>query len=262
MKILQTFGIGKTPSQTTATFAAAKQRVTILDATNRQFLRTIVLSNDGVRVSRGTTSAGIAMADLFSALATLESALTWAPIITVQPVARYIPSGTGTAFAVTATSETDISYQWQKSTDSGATWGNQANTGVYTGATTATLTISDVASLGGNEYRCVVTNSSGSTNSTAGTLTTALVPSIGVTAPTATALNLTLAGPGTFTYQWQISSDGGSTWGNQANTGVYTGVTTVTLHISDSTGLNGKKYRVVISGTASFNSNVATLTVT
>lgn len=68
---------------------------------------------------------------------------------------------------------------------------------------------------------------------------------------------------GTLSYQWEVSSDGGSTWAN-ATGGVYSGDTTNTLAVTNSTGLNGYQYRVVISssGIASdITSGAATLTV-
>ncbi len=68
---------------------------------------------------------------------------------------------------------------------------------------------------------------------------------------------------GVLTYQWEVSSDGGSTWAN-ATGGVYSGDTTNTLAVTNSTGLNGYQYRVVIgsSGDASdITSSAATLTV-
>jgi len=72
-------------------------------------------------------------------------------------------------------------------------------------------------------------------------------------------------GAGSLTYQWQISNDAGATWSNLSNAGVYSGVALATLVISNTTGLNGKKYRV-ICGTSTANdnaiSNAVTLTVT
>lgn len=67
---------------------------------------------------------------------------------------------------------------------------------------------------------------------------------------------------GTMTYQWQESTDGGSTWGNIAAAGVYSDVTTDTLAISDNTGLDTYQYRVVISATGAddVTSDAATLT--
>ena len=52
---------------------------------------------------------------------------------------------------------------------------------------------------------------------------------------------------------------------NVANAGVYTGATTATLAISNSTGLNKNRYRVVAlnaAGTASVTSKGARLAVT
>jgi len=67
----------------------------------------------------------------------------------------------------------------------------------------------------------------------------------------------------TLSYQWEVSSDGGSTWAN-ATGGVYSGDTTATLAVTDSTGLNGYQYRVVIDSdatAANVTSNAVTLTV-
>ncbi len=66
-----------------------------------------------------------------------------------------------------------------------------------------------------------------------------------------------LAG-GTLTYQWQASTDGGTTWSN------VTGATASTLQFTGLTSADsGKKFRCVVSatGAASVTSNAATLTV-
>ena len=74
---------------------------------------------------------------------------------------------------------------------------------------------------------------------------------------TTTSLSITASGTAV-TYQWQVSSDGGTTWTNVS------GATSATLNL---TGLaasdNGKKYRVQLSGTctSSLTSDVATLAV-
>lgn len=69
---------------------------------------------------------------------------------------------------------------------------------------------------------------------------------------------------GTLTYRWQVSTDGGTTYSNLSNGGVYSGVTTTTLSISNSTGLDSYRYRIVVSSTGgapSATSSAATLTV-
>lgn len=65
----------------------------------------------------------------------------------------------------------------------------------------------------------------------------------------------------TLTYQWQL--DSGSGFANVTNGGVYSGSTTANVAISNSTGLTGNKYRVVVSatGATSVTSSNATLTV-
>ncbi len=84
-----------------------------------------------------------------------------------------------------------------------------------------------------------------------------------VTAPTGTTFVVVSSrtGTGSLTYAWQISNDAGATWSNLSNAGVYSGVATATLTISNSTGLNGKKYRV-ICGTSTANDNATSDAVT
>ncbi|GGD82557.1 hypothetical protein GCM10011514_53270 [Emticicia aquatilis] len=62
-------------------------------------------------------------------------------------------------------------------------------------------------------------------------------------------------------YQWQVSVNNGS-FTNLTNTSPYSGITSPTLNISNTTGLNGNQYRCVATNTqGSVNSNPATLTV-
>jgi len=72
------------------------------------------------------------------------------PAITVQPLPVTACAGTNANFAVTATG-TNLTYQWQVSTDNCATYTNIA------GATAATLTVANVTTaMNGNAYRVVV----------------------------------------------------------------------------------------------------------
>lgn len=95
-----------------------------------------------------------------------------APNITTQPVNRSITEGANTTFNVT--SSFTSAYQWQVSTDGGATFTNISDTGVYTGSATATLTITAAPySMNGYQYQCVLTGNSPCTtvNTTIRTLT-------------------------------------------------------------------------------------------
>jgi len=180
-----------------------------------------------------------------------------APSVTGNPTSQTLCSGTATTFTASATG-TSLTYQWRRNSS------NLSNTGVYTGATTATLSISDVAGLGGSTFDCVVsgTCSPSATSSTA-TLTVNSAPSVtgnpaSQTLCPAAATTFTVSATGTsLTYQWRKNSS------NLSNTGVYTGATTATLSISDVTGFGGSTFDCVVSGTCSpaATSSTATLTV-
>ena len=77
--------------------------------------------------------------------------------ITTQPVSKTICTDKVATFTVVAAGSGPFSYQWQVSTNSGNTWTNISNGGVYSGATTATLTITaPPVSMNGYLYRAVV----------------------------------------------------------------------------------------------------------
>ncbi len=66
----------------------------------------------------------------------------------------------------------------------------------------------------------------------------------------------------TSAYQWQVSTDNGANFNNLSNGGVYSGVTTNTLSISNVTlSMNNYQYRCIVSNSyGSVTSDVATLT--
>src|SRR5690606_28061913 len=91
------------------------------------------------------------------------------PVVTANPPNRFICSGGNTTFGISATGAT--AYQWQVNTGSGFT--NISNGGVYSEATTSTLTITGAtAAMAGYTYRCVAINGTEacSTKSNAATL--------------------------------------------------------------------------------------------
>lgn len=92
------------------------------------------------------------------------------PTITDQPDNLSVTEGDPAVFSVAATGTGTLTYQWQE--DDGGGFSNIANGGAYSGATTDELTIDPTTSgLDGYDYRCVVTDDDGSTNSAAATLT-------------------------------------------------------------------------------------------
>ena len=194
--------------------------------------------------------------------------------ISSQPSASTICAGAQTSFTVGATGTTP-GYVWQESINGGANWNNITNGGVYSGATTPTLTLTGVpAGMSTYQYRAVVSGAApcGSATSNAAVLTVNTAPVI-TTQPVVTTMlcvggstTLTVAANGTGVgYQWQVSTTGaGGPWTDITNGGVYSGASTGMLTLTGvTTAMSTYQYRAVASGTCApaANSNAAALTV-
>ncbi len=123
------------------------------------------------------------------------AAPTNAPFIVTQPTNRIVPAGAATDFILSATGPNPLRYQWQKNLT------NLTNGGHYSGCTNATLIISGADESDEAEYRCVVTNAYGISNSMTATLTVITLP----TTPTATAA--TGVTSSNFTANWNSAND-------------------------------------------------------
>ncbi len=179
--------------------------------------------------------------------------------IQTQPQSVTLCQGQNTTLSIAATA-TSLTYQWQVSTNGGTSFTN------ITGATAATLDLQAVTpAMNGNQYRVVLKgacNTAG-VNSAVITLTVNTLVSIS-TQPAATSVcipnntSFTVAAAGTgLTYQWQVSTNGGTSFTN------ITGATTATINLTGITlAMNGNLYRVVLTGTCNnLNSNAVMLTV-
>ncbi|MGO4913402.1 cadherin-like domain-containing protein, partial [Leeuwenhoekiella sp. W20_SRS_FM14] len=83
-----------------------------------------------------------------------------APVIDVQPADQSINEGENATFSVNATGAT-LNFQWQLSTDNGATFTDLANGGIYSGTTTSTLNLTAVPYSHDNyQYQVIVTDNS------------------------------------------------------------------------------------------------------
>lgn len=182
--------------------------------------------------------------------------VTVATVVTANPTNVTLCSGSNASFSTAATGNA-LGYQWQVSTDGGSTFNNVANTGVYSGATTATLSLTAVTNTYNNyRYRCVVSSACAALNSTAALLTVNTAPAIS-SSPAASVIcggqgtGFSLSATGTaITYQWQVSTDNGATYTNIGNTGNYSGTTTPSLGINPADTLqNGYQYRCIVNGT-------------
>ena len=181
------------------------------------------------------------------------------PTFTAQPTSTTVTAPNTATFTVIAIGTPTPTLQWQLSTNGGGTFAD------IPGATASSYTTpATVIGDSGKQYRAVATNSAGTVNSNAATLTVNQTPafttqptSVTVTAPATAAFNVVATGTPTPTLQWQLSTNGGGTWGNivGATTSSYTTPATV---IGDS----GNQYRAVATNSAgTVNSNAATLVV-
>ncbi len=175
------------------------------------------------------------------------------PTITAQPVGGTRCVGESMWFNVTATGAT--TYQWRKNgTD-------------IAGATMPNFTLTSVQPADAGDYDCVVGSLCGSTTSAIATLVVNSPPAItsgpsdrSVFAGDTATFSITATGSGLL-YQWQVSSDGGSSF-TDVTEGV--GATTPSYTTGETTPAdNGKKFRCVVSGPCppSVVSAAATLTV-
>lgn len=161
------------PTVNNYTFAFPVQRTTVLEANivNPNFLRTFMLSQDGLRITQGNTQVGYKLVDLLNTAIALYPALTWPPVFTTQPVNVSVSNNNATSFFVVASSEVTVNYQWYSTNDAGVNWNSLSDSGVYTNTNTNHINISNTYNLGNNWYRVLANSVAGNTNSGYGTIT-------------------------------------------------------------------------------------------
>lgn len=119
-----------------------------------------------VTVSDGTSTATTANATL-----TVTGGISATPpSITTQPASQNVDPGTSVTFTVGASGSPAPTYHWEKD---GVTL---TNSGTISGATSTTLTISNVTASDAGSYVAIATNSAGSATSNAATLTIGQTP--------------------------------------------------------------------------------------
>ena len=201
----------------------------------------VVVTNSG-----GSVTSNIAMLTVASKASS--------PVITTQPinVSNYI-GGTATFNVVANGTPVITSYQWQRLPAKTVTWGNVVNGSIYGGATTATLTVSNLqAAMNGDQFCCIVSN-----GYNPNAITSVVKLTVQATPPSVASLTgsvvssslngvivrlvVTPAGTGPFAYQWYQGASGVKTKPVGTNSSTYT---TVALKASTSywvsiTGLGG-----------------------
>nr|WP_154984450.1 S-layer homology domain-containing protein [Paenibacillus xylanexedens] len=188
-----------------------------------------------------------------------------APSITSQPGNKTVTAGQTATFSITASGDAPLSYQWKKD-------GNALTDGEnISGATAATLSISNTQSGDAGSYTVVVTNAAGNASSNAATLTVnaltnAATPSID-TQPTGDTVNEGDSSPnlsvaasvndgGTLSYQWYSNSLNSTVGGN-----AIAGATSAT-YAAPTTSTGTTYYYVVVTNTNNSVSGTKTATAT
>lgn len=219
---------------------------------------------DIVKGNNGDYSAGVGY-DMCTGLgapnvASLVAALLGKPSVSEEPANQTVMPGQNATFTVTGTGPSTLSYQWQREAAGNSTWSNLSDDGTYAGTGTGTLTVNDVTlGMNGDQFQCVITNTSGSITSTIATLTVA-VPPIFVTQPgpasqavkagATVIFSASATAASAVSYQWEV------------NGVAIAGATNATLALKAVTTANSGNYTVVATSAAgNLTSNVAVLVV-
>jgi len=187
---------------------------------------------------------------------------------TPSPQAGFL--GSTAQFSVTATGTGPFTYAWQHIDVGGTAYVSLSNGTRIAGATAATLQISSLQASDAGNYRCLVSNAGGQSNSGPGTLTVTAPPPPTVTRPanqtvtvggTAT-FAVTVTGIGPFIYVWQQQAVGAPGYVTVFNGGRISGATGPTLQIASVQTSDAGNYRVLVSnGGGTTNPGPAILTV-
>ncbi len=192
---------------------------------------------------------------------TVTLAISAVTAINTQPTAQTVCVGSAATFT-SASTGTNLTYQWQMNTTAAPTFVNIA------GATSASYTTpATTVAMSGNQYQVIVTGTclpaltSNAVTLTVNTAAAATANPTAITVCNGQSASFTGAGTGTgATYQWQVSTTGvGGTYTNIA------GATAATYTIAATVpSQNGNYYRLLVTTTTcagTSNTTPALLTV-
>ncbi len=182
------------------------------------------------------------------------SAAPAAPAFTTQPQGQSATTGATVTFTVAASGNPAPTFQWL--------FGGTP----ISGATSATLTLTNVQLSAAGSYSATATNSQGSATSNSAALTVTGAITVGASrsqiATTGHNAAITAAAGAGSNLQWQVSTNGGTTWSSLSEGGFYRGVRSRTLEIIGATAaMNGYQYRYINADNTATTTEVTTLNV-
>lgn len=166
-------GVTASGSTTTA-WSNLLVRQSVLDSTNATYVRNWQLNNGVLVLTKGTNIAGIPLTQIAPLLFALVPQLSWPPNIGTQPSNASVihPAPANFSVVITLIELPVTGYQWQVSTNGGTSWTNLTNGGAYSNVTTATMTVTPPdTSYDQYQFRCNITNASGTSTSKSAILT-------------------------------------------------------------------------------------------
>jgi hypothetical protein len=177
---------------------------------------------------------------------------TSAPTFTTQPSSQTVTAGGSVTFTAAAGGSPTPTFQWAK------------NGTAISGATNASLTLSNVSSSDAATYTIVATNSAGAATSTSAVLTVnAAAPGGPAPAITVQPLSVTVNGGGTVAFTVTATSAATPTYQWTKNGTNISGATSDTLILTGVGAADAASYKVVVTnGGGSTTSNAGTLAVT
>jgi hypothetical protein len=209
----------------------------IAGATNVSYSFTTATSQNG-NVYRAVFTNSVGSATSSNATLTVQTA----PVVTTNPATQTVVAGNTVTFTAAASGNPAPTVQWQVSTNAGTSYSNVA------GATNLSLSFTAAANQSAYRYRAVFTNSVGTATTTAAILTVQSAPivttnPISQTVAAGTRVTFTAAATGNPapTVQWQVSTNGGTTFANVA------GATSTTLSFTTTALQRGNRYRAVFT---------------
>ena len=172
--------------------------------------------------------------------------------ITTQPSNATAEAGANVRLSVTASNVAN--YAWQYSADGGKTWTNiGTSSSVYTGSNTRTLTFSMTSGKDEYRYRCVLSNSSSTVNSTAA-IVSLLLPITITTQPVDRVaradanVTFSVSAKNATAWQWYYSTDEGVSWKKiGATSTAFSGGTAKTLSFTQNSTRAQYAYRCEVS---------------